>query len=59
MYNMEYHIQRAELCKREISKCRPFEGEMLDEIRGFYRISTTGESGLIISLRCTVYFTRK
>lgn len=47
MYNMEYHIQRAELCKREISKCRPFEGEMSDEIRGFYRISTTWASNAL------------
>lgn len=39
MYSMEEHIQRAELCKREISKYRPFEGEMLDEIQSFYRIT--------------------
>lgn len=47
MYSMENHIQRAELCKREISKCRPFEGEMLDEIRSFYRISTTWSSNAL------------
>ena len=47
MYSMESHIQRAELCKREISKCRPFEGEMLDEVRGFYRISTTWASNAL------------
>lgn len=47
MYPMENHIQRAELCKREISKCHPFEGEMLDEIRSFYRISTTWASNAL------------
>ena len=47
MYSMESHIQRAELCKREISKYRPFEGEMLEEIRSFYRISTTWASNAL------------
>lgn len=47
MYSMENHIQRADLCKREIEKSRPFEGEMLDEIRSFYRISTTWASNAL------------
>lgn len=47
MHSMEIHIQRAELCKREISKYRPFEGEMLDEIQSFYRISTTWASNAL------------
>lgn len=47
MYRMEEHIQRAELCKKEILKYRPFEGEMLDEIQNFYRIATTWASNAL------------
>lgn len=47
MQNWEKHIQRADLCKKIISKYRPFEGDMLEEIRSFYRVLTTWASNAL------------
>ena len=34
-------IEQADLCKKEVENIRPFEGYMLEQVKKFYRISTT------------------
>ena len=40
-------IERADLCKKEIDSVRPFEGHMLEQVKKFYRISTTWSSNAL------------
>ena len=40
-------IKRADLCKVEIDKYRPFEGHMLQQVKSFYRVSTTWSSNAL------------
>lgn len=47
MTDMEIQLAKADMCYREIAKYRPFEGEQLDEIRSFYRVSTTWSSNAL------------
>ena len=45
-YKMNF-IERADLCKKEIDSVRPFEGHMLEQVKKFYRISTTWSSNAL------------
>ncbi len=40
-------VKRADLCKVEIDKYRPFEGNMLQQVKSFYRVSTTWTSNAL------------
>lgn len=40
-------IERADLCKKEIDNVRPFQGHMLEQVKKFYRISTTWSSNAL------------
>ena len=40
-------LQKAELCNEEIQKRRPFEGELLKQVRDFYKIDTTWSSSAL------------
>ena len=40
-------MERADLCKKEIDNIRPFEGHMLEQVKKFYRISTTWSSNAL------------
>lgn len=40
-------LQKADLCNQEIQKHRPFEGELLKQIRDFYKIDTTWSSSAL------------
>lgn len=40
-------LQKADLCNREIKKHRPFEGELLKQVRDFYKIDTTWSSSAL------------
>lgn len=40
-------IKKAELCHQVIRKARPFEGDMLKQVRDFFRISTTWSSNAL------------
>lgn len=44
---MEDYIKRVEQYKKEIEKCRPFEGELLEQVKNFYRVSTTWSSNAL------------
>ena len=40
-------VKRADLCKVEIDKYRPFEDHMLQQVKSFYRVLTTWSSNAI------------
>ena len=40
-------IERADLCKKEIDNICPFEGHMLEQVKKFYRVSTTWSSNAL------------
>lgn len=40
-------LQKADLCNEEIKQHRPFEGEMLKQVRDFYKIDTTWSSSAL------------
>lgn len=40
-------IRKADLCKKSIDALRPLEGQMLKQVKGFYRIATTWSSNAL------------
>lgn len=51
-------IKKVELCHQVIRKARPFEGEMLKQVRDFFRISTTWSSNALEGNTLTISETK-
>lgn len=51
-------MKKAELCHQVISKARPFEGDMLKQVRDFFRISTTWSSNALEGNTLTISETK-
>jgi len=51
-------IKKAELCHQVINKTRPLEGDMLKQVRDFFRISTTWSSNALEGNTLTISETK-